>query len=182
MDSTKEKKADERRKRESSRFRVRGNSHRPVAVGLVNRGGDGRREYVGCSGEKWFSLGFGAAFRFACISSPGGFFSAPQTANMGDGKKAPLRIRRECALPLNTPHCTPSPSPAPPRPPFSDDDVSVIELHLWLFEYINETNDEDSFCDSQRLSIICAMSVINTVADFIKISSYFSYHINEIRF
>jgi len=32
-------------------------------------------EYVGCSGEKWFSLGFDAAFLLACISSlAGGFF------------------------------------------------------------------------------------------------------------
>jgi len=61
-------------------------------------------EYVGCSDEKWFSLGFGAAFLLACISSPGsGFFPRRNWPREENGA---LRIPNE--LPLIASRSTPT--------------------------------------------------------------------------
>lgn len=97
-------KADEERKK-ILWFRVhRGNNRRLTSMPagrpqLGSRIEEIAAEYVGCS-EKWFSLGFGAAFRLVCISSPGGDggFFPRRSCNVGDVKRT---RRYGSALPLS---------------------------------------------------------------------------------
>lgn len=165
MSKEEKKLAEGGRKEESLRFRVRGNSRQRYRLLQLDSWNETADEYVGCSGEKWFSLGFGAAFRFACISSPGGgFFSAPQLQR---GRRKTTRYGSAMsALPLYAP-CIAPPSPSDPLPRMMTcPPLSCIYGH----SSINEPNDEYPFrekCPHMRLSINLMMSM--TLSKFLSV-------------
>lgn len=101
------------------------------------------------------------------------FFSAPQLQTWATGKRRRYGSAVECALPLNTPHCAPS----PPRPSTPSPFLRWWRVRYWVtFMVIRvyKTNVEETF------HYLC--NVCNTVVDFIKISSYFSYQWDSILF